>query len=100
VSDPDQGKSNGEPPLAERIAAFRRQVVEPSSPAPAGVSPFAQGMRAASELAAAVLVGAGIGVGLDYLTGRRPIFSIAFFLLGVVAGMINVVRATSPKGRK
>jgi len=54
-------------------------------------------MRASSELIAAILVGGAIGWGLDWLMHTKPAFTIVFFLLGVAAGVWNVVRATSPK---
>jgi len=55
-------------------------------------------LRAGSEFVAAILVGGAIGWGLDGLFHTKPLFIILFFLLGVVAGVMNVIRATSPKG--
>src|SRR5277367_2587583 len=46
----------------------------------------------------AILVGGAIGWGLDWALKTKPAFTIVFFLLGVVAGVWNVIRATSPKG--
>ena len=60
---------------------------------------MSMGLRAGSEFVAAILVGGAIGWGLDWLIHSRPLFTILFFLLGVVAGVMNVIRATSPKGR-
>ncbi len=40
----------------------------------------------------AVVIGAAAGYWLDRLTGLSPLFFILFFLLGVVAGIVNVVR--------
>ena len=57
------------------------------------------GLRAASEFAAAVVVGTLIGWGLDRLLGTKPAFLIVFFLLGVVSGIWNVIRVTSPLSR-
>jgi ATP synthase protein I len=54
------------------------------------------GMRVASEFAAAIVVGGLIGWLLDYELGTKPAFMIVFFLLGVAAGVWNVIRATSP----
>jgi ATP synthase protein I len=62
-------------------------------------SAMALGMRAASEFAAAVIVGGLIGWLLDRELGTKPAFSLIFFLLGVVAGIWNVIRATSPLSR-
>ena len=54
------------------------------------------GMRVASEFAAAIVVGGLIGWLLDYWLGTKPAFMIVFFMLGVAAGVWNVIRATSP----
>ena len=54
--------------------------------------------RFATELVAAVVVGGGLGWGLDWLCGHfgfhtRPVFLVIFFVLGAAAGINNVVRA-------
>ena len=54
--------------------------------------------RFATELVAALLVGGGLGWGIDWLFGRfdfytRPVFMIVFVVLGAAAGILNVVRA-------
>jgi ATP synthase protein I len=54
---------------------------------------MAYGMRMAAELVAAVLVGGAIGYALDRWLGSTPWLFLMFFLLGFVAGVINVVRA-------
>lgn len=53
---------------------------------------MAYGMRMASELVGAVLVGAAIGYGLDYLLGSKPWLLLLFFVLGFAAGVLNVMR--------
>ncbi len=75
-----------------------RASVDPQSgPKPGNdASAMSMGMRAASEFIAAILVGAGIGWLLDRWLATSPAFSIIFFLLGVAAGVWNVIRATSP----
>jgi ATP synthase protein I len=59
----------------------------------ARASAFARGFRLSSELIAGVIVGAGIGWGLDRLLSTSPWGLIVFFLLGFVAGVVNVVRS-------
>ena len=49
--------------------------------------------RLSTELVAAVVVGGGIGWGLDRLFGTSPFLLIVMFFLGVAAGFRNVVRA-------
>ena len=55
-------------------------------------------MRAGSEFVSAIVVGAAIGWGLDRLLGTNPLLLILFFFVGVAAGVLNVIRLTSPKG--
>jgi ATP synthase protein I len=65
---------------------------------PDGVgSAMSLGLRAGSEFVSAVIVGLGIGWVLDRGLGTNPAFLIVFFLVGVAAGIWNVIRLTSPK---
>src|SRR5437660_5558383 len=59
----------------------------------ARASAMARGFRLSSELIAGVVVGAVIGWGLDRLLSTSPFGLIVFFLLGFVAGVVNVVRS-------
>ena len=63
-----------------------------------GDSGMSLAMRAGSEFISAIIVGAGIGWGLDRLLHTNPAFLIVFFFIGVAAGVWNVIRVTSPKG--
>jgi len=49
-------------------------------------------IRMGTEILAALLVGIGLGVGLDYLTGAKPWFLLLGMALGFAAGVLNVVR--------
>ena len=56
--------------------------------------------RLATELVAGLVVGGGLGWGIDWLSGHfgfhtRPVFLIMFFMLGAAAGIRNVMRAAS-----
>jgi ATP synthase protein I len=57
-------------------------------------SPSKLGMafRLVTELLAAVIVGGGIGWALDRVFGTSPLLLIVMFMLGVAAGMRNVIR--------
>jgi len=61
-------------------------------------SAMSLGLRAGSEFVSAVIVGLGLGWVLDRALGTNPAFLIVFFLIGVAAGVWNVIRLTSPKG--
>ena len=71
---------------------------EPPRQADGAGSAMSMGLRAGSEFVSATLVGTGIGWVLDRGLGTKPAFLIVFFLIGVAAGVWNVIRVTSPKG--
>ena len=71
----------------------------PKTGASAAGSAMSLGLRAGSEFVSAVIVGLGLGWVLDRALGTNPAFLIVFFLLGVAAGIWNVIRLTSPKRR-
>ena len=92
--------------LDKLAGALKAQRPEPSAPSRApgpadgsdGMgSGMAMAMRAGGEFVAAILVGAAIGLGLDWALNTKPAFTILLFLIGVAAGVWNVIRATSPK---
>lgn len=56
------------------------------------------GLRMATELAAALIVGLALGWVIDRVFGTRPWGLIIFFFLGVAAGMVNVFRAARGVG--
>ena len=60
-------------------------------------SAMSLGLRAGSEFVSAVIIGLGIGWALDRVLHTNPAFLIVFFLIGVAAGIWNVIRLTSPK---
>ena len=49
--------------------------------------------KISTEFVAAVVVGATIGFILDNLFGTKPWLIIIFFIIGVIAGMLNVIRS-------
>lgn len=68
---------------------------EAAKPPPGG---YSQGMRAATDLVGGVLFGIGVGYGLDRWLGTSPWCLIGFFLLGTVAGFVNVYRGVAGYG--
>jgi ATP synthase protein I len=89
--------------LSGELKGRAAQAAPPESQPPpkpdggAAGSAMSLGLRAGSEFVSAVLLGAGIGWVLDRALGTKPAFLIAFFLIGVVAGIWIVIRLTSPK---
>lgn len=53
---------------------------------------MARGFRLSSELIAGVVVGAGIGWGIDRLLSISPWGLIVFVMIGFVAGVLNLMR--------
>ena len=53
---------------------------------------LASGMRAASELVAGVLVGAGLGYFLDTQLGTKPWLFLVLLLAGMGAGFLNIYK--------
>ncbi|HEY5205818.1 MAG TPA: AtpZ/AtpI family protein [Roseiarcus sp.] len=70
---------------------------KPESKSDAVGSGMSLGLRAGSEFVSAIIIGVGIGWVLDRALHTSPAFLIVFFLIGVAAGIWNVIRLTSPK---
>ena len=93
--------SASEPPpesdFDARLDALRRErerdrkPEEPGGRAPNTMSGFA--FRIGVELVSALVVGGGIGWLLDWWWGTTPFMLLLFFVLGAVAGILNVFRA-------
>ena len=49
-------------------------------------------LRIGTDLVAALIVGVGIGVLLDYWLGTKPWMLVLFFVLGAAAGFLNIFR--------
>jgi ATP synthase protein I len=58
------------------------------------MSGLSLGWRLGSEFIAAILVGAGLGYLVDMFLPTRPWGLVVLLLLGFVAGVLNMVRAT------
>ena len=92
-SDPDKLRN-----LGQRLEdAQKRQAAGAKAPPPTQLGIAG---RFATELVAALVVGGGLGWGVDWLFGRfglhtKPVFLIVFFVLGAGAGIRNVMRAAS-----
>jgi len=86
--------------LGERIAqAGANRAAEANGPDRGRVdsSAWARGFRLSSEFVAAVLVGAGLGFLVDHYLRVSPGGLIVFTLLGFAAGVLNLMRANTPR---
>ena len=65
-----------------------------SRPDSGGVSPLGQAMRLSSEFVGGAVVGGALGWAFDWFLGTKPWGLMGFLLLGFVAGIYNVMRAS------
>jgi len=84
-------------PDARRLAEFEERLrkargTEPAGPQESSQSKLGIAFRLVTELLAGVIVGGGIGWALDRVFGTSPLLLIVMFLLGVAAGMRNLMR--------
>jgi ATP synthase protein I len=112
----DGQKNSGEPDLSDaelsgrlsglgsaidKVRAERRAEERAATPnrtsATAGMT---LAFRLGAEFVAGVLVGAGLGWGVDYLFGTAPWGMIVLLLFGFGAGIFNMMRAAGEMGRK
>ena len=77
--------------LDKRLRLARGRERAPHSADQRG-SALGLGFRVATELVASVVVGGVIGWALDAWLGTTPWFLLIFFFLGVIAGILGVVR--------
>ena len=89
MSDPKdrEGPLNA---LHARIEAAKERQA-PAPPADEHYSQAQQGWRMVTELVAGLLIGFGIGYGLDALFGTLPWFLVTFTLLGFAAGVKTMI---------
>ncbi len=80
--------------LSQALQKERRDQEVENRPHQAKATDYGQALRLSSEFAAAILVGAILGWGLDKVAGTSPWGLIVFVLLGFVAGVLNVIRAS------
>ena len=57
------------------------------------VTSIGTGLKISTELVASVIVGTTIGFLLDSWFGTKPVLIICFFVLGVITGILNVIKA-------
>ena len=58
----------------------------------ANVTSYGKALKISTELVAAVVVGTTMGYILDSWFGTKPLLIICFFIIGVVAGIMNVIK--------
>ena len=90
--------------LGQRLHAARghrgadSQQNETLSGGPPGMSGLGWAFRIGVEMVSSMILGVGIGLGLDWWLDTKPWFLIVFFLLGSAAAIMNVYRAAMGYG--
>jgi len=89
--DPDRLSELGK--KLDKIQTRQEQGARRAPPSQSNIA-----FRFATELVASLIVGGGLGWGIDWLFGHfgyhtRPAFMIVFFVLGATAGIRGVMRA-------
>ena len=74
--------------IAKKKMKTNEKKIESSNAASLG-----KALKISTELVAAVVVGTTIGYILDSWFDSKPLLIICFFIIGVVAGILNVFRA-------
>lgn len=85
--------------LEKRLERVREKHA-PASNQGADTSMLGVAWRISTELVVAVLVGCGLGLGVDTLTNTRPLFMIVGLCVGIAAGLRNVFRMVREIERK
>ena len=81
----------GKEQLKDRLKNARKKLkLEKENPQTSNIG---QAFKLSTELVAAVLVGTIIGFILDNWFDTKPWLIIIFFFVGVVAGILNVIRS-------
>ncbi len=80
--------------LEERLRALRK-AQEPAPRKESHVSQAQAGWRMVTELVVGLLLGFGIGYGLDSLFGTMPIFLILFTWLGFAGGVRAMMKSAA-----
>ncbi len=87
----------------ERLRKARARRGMDPKPGSAGAgpkdAPYGVGFRAGVEVVSALVVGVGLGFVLDRWLGTWPWLFLVCFVLGSVAGVLNVYRLFDPKRR-
>lgn len=86
--------------LEARIAALRAARRPKRSPGADKFQNLSVAWRMVTELVVGVMLGAGIGWGLDSLAGTRPLLLIVFLLLGFAAGVRTMMRSADEIARR
>jgi len=92
MADPDTPSDSARDPAALRRAAEAARAAHAPGQPPPPTSAASLALRFGGEFGAAVLVGAGLGFGVDYWLRTGPWGLVIGLCLGFATGVVNVVR--------
>ncbi|MCT4578028.1 MULTISPECIES: AtpZ/AtpI family protein [Alphaproteobacteria] len=81
--------------LEARISEAKKAHAEPEPRADEHYSQAQVAWRMVTELVAGLLIGFGMGYGLDAILGTKPVFMAVFTLLGFIAGVKTMLRSVT-----
>ncbi|MEM6811876.1 MAG: AtpZ/AtpI family protein [Pseudomonadota bacterium] len=84
--------------IQDDLKSARDEYNEDYNPKPKNNKSLDDGARAGVELVGAILGGALIGYGLDYVFETTPIIFIIFIFLGTITGFYNIYKITMGTG--
>jgi ATP synthase protein I len=93
--DPDRLKA-----LEEKLQKVKGKAPPPQTNTAKGFSQGEVAWRMVIELATGIMLGSGIGYGLDVLFGTLPVFLVIFSLFGFAAGIRTMLGTAKELGRK
>ena len=87
----DKKPSDSTQDIKNRIQDFK-DIHEDTTPKTPQNQGMGVGLRMATDMVAGVLVGLFVGYNLDSWLNTKPLFLLIFLIIGMVAGLLNVIR--------
>ena len=80
-------------PFKTRLEIAKKKVFDKENKKKNKPSPIGNAFKLSTELVSAVVVGTIIGFILDKTFGTKPWLILIFFFVGVIAGIMNVIKS-------
>ena len=80
-------------PFKTRLEIAKKKASDKENNRKTHPSPIGNAFKLSTELVSAVVVGTIIGFILDKTFGTKPWLILIFFFVGVIAGIVNVIKS-------